>query len=233
MTAAEGSGTVSASSSRASSATPFRAALRVAASTAAGSTSTATTGAKPSTAAAIATTPEPQPISRMLCGSISATSSRHRRVVACAPVPNARPGSMTTGTTSPGGRSHGGPIHSGPTRTGRWNSRQRSSQPASTSSTRAPGGASWSVYAASSISPPRSTSSKPSGKRSSQAARAFSARSAGTRIETRLRPPFKMKLVSPLSETRSLASRRSLRPACTSRRSSAVRTLPAAAAVPR
>ena len=49
------------------------------------------------------------------------------------PVPNARPGSITTASASAGGVSHGGPIQSGPTRTGWWNARQRSSQPASTS----------------------------------------------------------------------------------------------------
>ena len=36
------------------------------------------------------------------------------------------------------GSSHGGPTQSGPIRTGRWNARQRSSQPSSTSDERAP-----------------------------------------------------------------------------------------------
>ena len=75
-----------------------------------------------------------------------------------------------------------------------------------------PGGGSASVYAASSSSRPQSRSSKPSGKRSTQSARASSARSSGTRTAMRL------------SEMRSSASRRSLRPARTSRRSTGVRT---------
>ena len=58
----------------------------------------------------------------------------HARVVGCAPVPNARPGSTTTDGSSGGGDIHGGPIQSPPARTGRWNSFQRSSQPADTSS---------------------------------------------------------------------------------------------------
>ena len=41
-------------------------------------------------------------------------------MVAWAPVPKARPGSITTGIASPSGCSHGGPTQSGPTRTGRW-----------------------------------------------------------------------------------------------------------------
>ncbi len=55
-----------------------------------------------------------------------------------APVPKARPGSITTAIASASGSSHGGPTHSGPIRTGRWNARQRSSHPSSTSSDRAP-----------------------------------------------------------------------------------------------
>src|SRR5262249_45355155 len=68
-----------------------------------------------------------------LPGGSASSSSRQRRVVACAPVPKARPGSTTTASTPAGGSSQGGPTQSRPTRTGRWNSRQRSSQPASTS----------------------------------------------------------------------------------------------------
>ena len=56
------------------------------------------TGAKPSFAAATESTPEPQPTSSRLAGSTSCRSSRQSRVVACAPVPNARPGSITTAT---------------------------------------------------------------------------------------------------------------------------------------
>ena len=66
-------------------------------SSATSSTSTAVIGAKPSFAAAIESTPEPQPTSSRLVGSTSCSSSRQSRVVACAPVPNARPGSITTG----------------------------------------------------------------------------------------------------------------------------------------
>ena len=66
------------------------------ASTACGSKSTASTGSKPSFAAAIASTPEPQPTSSTLPRSSPASSSRQSCVVGCAPVPNARPGSITT-----------------------------------------------------------------------------------------------------------------------------------------
>ena len=60
----------------------------------------------------------------------------HARVVGCAPVPNARPGSTTT-VRSPGGAGdHGGPIQSPPARTGRWNSFQRFSHPGTTGSER-------------------------------------------------------------------------------------------------
>ena len=58
------------------------------------------TGAKPSFAAAMESTPEPQPTSSRLVGSTSCRSSRQSRVVACAPVPNARPGSITTASAS-------------------------------------------------------------------------------------------------------------------------------------
>ena len=70
-----------------------------------------------SVAAATERTPEPQPTSSRLVDSTSCRSSRQSRVVACAPVPNARPGSITTATTSAGGSSHGGPIQQRPTRT--------------------------------------------------------------------------------------------------------------------
>ena len=69
------------------------------------------TGSKPSLAAAIASTPEPQPRSTNdPRGSSSSISSRHIRVVGCDPVPNAWPGSITISVT-PGrsaGSSHGG-----------------------------------------------------------------------------------------------------------------------------
>ena len=71
-------------------ATPFAAALARVAATLSRSLSTASTGPKPSFAAAIASTPEPQPRSTSAPpGSSSSSSSRHSRVVACAPVPNA------------------------------------------------------------------------------------------------------------------------------------------------
>jgi hypothetical protein len=54
------------------------------------SASTAVTGAKPSFAAAIASTPEPQPRSaNEPRGFRSSISSRHSAVVGCVPVPNA------------------------------------------------------------------------------------------------------------------------------------------------
>ena len=100
------------------------------------------------------------------------------------PVPNARPGSMTTTSASAGGVSHGGPTQRRPTRIGRWNARHLSSHPPSTSAARPPpknahmrSSPAASVYAASSTPPARSTSSKPSGKSSSMVARASSARS--------------------------------------------------------
>ena len=73
------------------------------ASTDGSSMSTATTGPKPSRAAAIESTPEPQPTSSRLARGWSSRSSRQSRVVGCAPVPNARPGSITTASASPGG----------------------------------------------------------------------------------------------------------------------------------
>ena len=95
--------------------------------------------------AAIDSTPEPHPTSSRDPGSIFCSSSSVSRVVACAPVPNARPGSITIGATSSVASSHGGPIQNGPTRTGRWNSRQRSSHPSAISSVCAPAGGSPSV----------------------------------------------------------------------------------------
>ena len=102
---------------------------------------------------------------------------------ACDPVPNARPGSITTASASSSGCSHGGPTHRRPTRTGRWNARHLSSHPLSTSAARPPpknahmrSSPAASVYAASSTPLRRSTSSKPSGKISIMVARASSAR---------------------------------------------------------
>ena len=78
----------------------FAAAFRSVASTASGSRSIASTGPKPSLAAAIERTPDPHPTSSRLPRGDSRSSSRQRRVVACAPVPNARPGSITTAIAS-------------------------------------------------------------------------------------------------------------------------------------
>ena len=135
---AAGSGSDSASATDAVTVTPFTPALAFVASIACGSTSTACTGSNPSFAAAIASTPEPHPTSSRLPRGWSSSSSRQSRVVAWLPVPKARPGSITTAIASASGSSHGGPTQSGPILTGRWNARQRSSQPSSTSFERAP-----------------------------------------------------------------------------------------------
>jgi hypothetical protein len=97
--------------------------------------STATTGAKPSFTAAIDSTPEPHPTSSKLPGGCSCNSSSVSRVVGCAPVPKARPGSTTIASTVGGAASQGGPIQKRPTTTPWWNERQLSSQPSATSST--------------------------------------------------------------------------------------------------
>ncbi len=89
-------------------------------------------GPNPSRAAATDSTPEPHPTSSSEPRSEPASSSIQSRVVGCAPVPKARPGSITTAGSPASGRSHGGPIQSPPTRAGRWNARQASSQPGST-----------------------------------------------------------------------------------------------------
>ena len=137
-TSAAGRSSASDVERRGSTSTPFAAAFAASPRPRSASTSTASTGAKPSFAAAIASTPEPQPTSSRLPRGSSSSSSRQSRVVGCAPVPNARPGSITTAIASAGGSSHGGPTQSGPTRTGRWNVRQRSAQSSATSSARAP-----------------------------------------------------------------------------------------------
>ncbi len=70
-------------------------------------------------------------------GSTPSISSRHSRVVAWAPVPNAWPGSTTRSIRpeSAAGGSHGGRTRTRPPiSTGRWNSRQRSAQSSATSS---------------------------------------------------------------------------------------------------
>ena len=63
-------------------------------------------------------------------------SSRHIRVVGCAPVPKAMPGSITTSIfSSSTAASHGGRTRRrSPTTIGRWNSFQRSYQSSGISS---------------------------------------------------------------------------------------------------
>ena len=127
-----GSSSDSPSSTVASSTTPLTAAFAIVVSTATGSLSTARIGSNPRRAAAIDSTPDPQPTSSSDPRSDVASSSTQRRVVGCAPVPKARPGSITTAGSPGSGCSHGGPIQSPPARAGRWNARQASSQPGST-----------------------------------------------------------------------------------------------------
>ena len=79
---------------------PLTAALTAVTSDATGSTSTARTGRSRAARAAIARTPEPQPTSSSDPRSRRASNSTHSRVVGWAPVPNARPGSMTTAGSS-------------------------------------------------------------------------------------------------------------------------------------
>ena len=83
------------------------------------------TGAKPSFAAAIESTPEPQPTSSRLARLQRLAAARGRggssRARRCR---NARPGSITTGVASGGASSHGGPTQKAPDATPWWNSRQ-------------------------------------------------------------------------------------------------------------
>ncbi len=127
----------------------------------------------------------------------AASSSMHARVVGCAPVPNARPGSTTTASSPAGGAIHGGPIQSPPARTGRWNSFQRSSHPPATGSTRrlregrrgSPPRRASSVYTASSTSRrlPRAPRTRPESARRATRARSRPPR-VGTLNATRTRP---------------------------------------------
>ncbi len=112
-------------------------------------------------------------------------------MVGCAPVPNARPGSMTTGRAPGGGSSQGGPTQSGPISTPWWKARQRSSHPPATSEQTAPGKAAAtrradSPYAASSTSPSPPASSNPSGASSTKRARRISAWAIGTLTAARI-----------------------------------------------
>ena len=87
-----------------------------------GSMSQASTGPQPSLAAAIARMPLPQPQSAIGPSGVSSTrSSKDSRVVACEPVPNPCPGSMTTSSAPSRGSCHGGRTRSGPTSIGTWN----------------------------------------------------------------------------------------------------------------
>ena len=145
-----GSGWTRRSKWRTSIATPFTFAFSLAAATLSRSWSRPSTGANPRRAAAIASTPEPVPTSSNgpAGDSLSASSnssSRHSRVVACPPVPNACPGSITISCTPPSrsavASSQGGRTCRAGTRvpppavprgasisTGRWNRLQRSCQ---------------------------------------------------------------------------------------------------------
>ena len=110
---------------------------RVAATDAA-STSQPVTGAKPSLAAAIASTPEPQPQSASAPpGSSSISSASERRVVSWAPVPNACAGSIATSIVPGRASSHGGRTRSArppaSTTTAGCHVRQRTSQSSSSS----------------------------------------------------------------------------------------------------
>ena len=91
--------------------------------TAWGSWSIATIGPKPRRAAAIDSTPVPQPASSTGPRGTSAMSSSDVRVVGCWPVPNAMPGSMTTSSIPASGATHGGRTRMRPATTGWWKSR--------------------------------------------------------------------------------------------------------------
>ncbi len=132
-----GSGSRRASASKAFTVTPLATPFSTVDSTPIGSMSQARSGLKPSLPAATESTPEPQPRSSTgPVGSMPHSSSRVSSVDGCEPVPNARPGSMTTGRRPGGGSSQGGPTHSrSATERPRWNAFQASSQPSGTSTT--------------------------------------------------------------------------------------------------
>ena len=114
------------------SATPFASAAASVAATDSRSWSHASTGSKPSRAAATARIPEPQPQSASgPPGGRSASSASVSRVLGCAPVPNACPGSITTSSAPGRSGAHGARTRSGPTSSGRCQSRQ--SEPSDTS----------------------------------------------------------------------------------------------------
>ena len=114
-----GSRSASASPRRASTSTPFARAFARVASTAASSMSTPMTGAKPSRAAAIESTPEPQPTSSRrrrleLLQQLEAEPRRRMRARAeRAAGIDRRPASAPAAASS-----QGGPTQSGPTATG-------------------------------------------------------------------------------------------------------------------
>ena len=130
-TSAAGSGNEGsvASPTRNVGARSFIAALPAAAWTATGSMSIPQTGANPSRRAAKETTPEPEPRSSSEPVGIAWMSSRHWRVLACPPVPKARPASTTMSRRSSRGGYQGGRTQSRPITCGLWNRRQASSQP--------------------------------------------------------------------------------------------------------
>ena len=170
--------------SRAPTSTPFARAFSSVASIAAASMSTPSTGAKPSSAAAIERTPEPQPTSSSdarleLLQQREAELRRRMRAGAerAARVDDderARPPAAPPTAGRPRAR---------PTRTGWWNvapallpavlDLRAVRRPKTCQSRSSPAA---SVYATSSTPPGRSTSSNPCGKSSSMAARASSAR---------------------------------------------------------
>ena len=141
--------------------------------------SNACSGPNPSFTAAIESTPEPQPRSSAGPGSSSCSSASAARVEPCAPVPNARPGSITTAIGS--GCDQGGPTHNRPSRTGRWKSRQASAQPSTTGLSLSDGSGACSAKPDSSTWSPSRCSSIPPGNHSSMRSMASSASAAGTR----------------------------------------------------
>ena len=142
-------------------ASPLRSALARVAATAAGSTSIPTADAAPRRSAAIASTPLPQPTSSTASPprtrSDSAVSAS--RVELCAPLPKARPGSITTSTAPAtpeegSAATHGGRTTRRPARTGRAWSRQASRAAPRSTATRSAGQRPATAASRGSTSPP-------------------------------------------------------------------------------
>ena len=137
----------SASTSRATSSTPLAAAFATVVSTATGSTSTQVIGRKPRRGPR-RSRGRPSRSRRRAAPHLardSASSSTQSRVVACAPVPNARPGSMATAREGSGGASHGGPIQIPATSTaGGTRARRPPSRPRPVRRSRPAGARAWS-----------------------------------------------------------------------------------------